>query len=100
MSISLDEMIAIIQSNKDGKDIEYRRIQEVDDSWKPYDLNRELARGFELRIKPESPKPRKFWIHDCPDATPRIRLYKDNQTFHCPNCKPAIHVREVLPKDL
>lgn len=90
MSISLDDMIVLIQAHKDGKQIEFRRPDAVDNSWKPYDLTRELARGFELRIKP---KPREFWIRMYEHGGV---IFPDKGSAECDGVT-IVHVREVLP---
>lgn len=101
MSISLDEMITLIQAHKDGKEIEFRRPNAVDDSWKPYDLSRELARGFELRIKPEPPKSREWWIIA---ETSELESFGGATLYNCKQIlldnQVQVHVREVLPEEI
>ncbi|MEY2500556.1 MAG: hypothetical protein QOI07_890 [Verrucomicrobiota bacterium] len=102
MSMTHDEMIAVIQAHKDGKIIQAlpgsSRGPWVDvvgnaPSWS-FD-------AVDYRIKPEPPKPREWWV--CYDyirldgSLNRPRFYPVKQPFLGEQVQ-QIHVREVLPE--
>lgn len=64
-SMTYDEMIAVIQAAKDGKDIEYRYPHQPND-WRLVELNKDVFSfgKFEYRIKPEPPKPKEIWVNE------------------------------------
>lgn len=97
MSMSHEEMIAVIQADKEGKTVEFRqraRSQWLDCMEPIWDFS-----DFDYRIKPTPPKPREWWI--CYDS---ISDYGDpvNPLFWSVRQvtgRKQIHVREVLPEE-
>lgn len=95
-----DEMIAVIQAHKDGKQIEW---QSVTAEWLPFAFQDLPAFNFvntRYRIKPHLPrKAREWWIH-CQDLGNAV-VYMSGM-YSCPQSQinegeHEIHVREVLP---
>lgn len=98
--MSNDEMIAVIQGQADGKEIEWRSVN-FDETWKPYGNGTRFAFDQnEYRVKPElpePPKPRGWWIR------PEKKEWEDflilDHAPAQPNAFTWVHVREVLPDE-
>lgn len=69
-----DEMIAVIQAAKEGKEIEWKYVGQ-NDGWNPLVGSTQGQvyfdfRSMEYRVKPEPVKPRQLWINEYVGATP------------------------------
>lgn len=87
--MSNDEMIAVLQADKEGKTIEWSTKGLGEPRWTA-DVNRWNFSSFDYRVKPEPPKPREFWI---------ILPLKESRCGEAWAFDPpggGIHVREVL----
>jgi len=93
-----DEMIAVIQADKDGSAVQYRLIRGGDDSWTDgksggfiWDFSK-----YEYRVKPE---PRSLWISFDERGKPQLSAESAEQA----DCLTRIEgktfflFREVLP---
>lgn len=99
MSNSHDEMIAVIQAQRDGAQIQ--EWNECHQRW--FDIIRDVTFSRRCRIKPATPKPREWWIKKCPSMLdPHAVLIFTSQitakSTDCPHCE-IFHVREVLPDE-
>jgi hypothetical protein len=100
--MSHDEMIAVIQAHKAGKQIEIQYHGCSPETWAlcgddPFTFN---FTQLDFRVKPEPPKPRDFWICYTADPTHSgsyIYGVKQNEPLH--DSRKQIHVREVLPEE-
>lgn len=92
MSMSHNEMIAVIAAHRDGKPVQV--WNHAHQKW--YDLPSDTLPGefaFNLRdyrVKSEPPKPREFWIAPAPLGICAITSFPQ---------VGYIHVREVLPDE-
>ena len=85
-----DEMIAVIQAHKDGKQIQWKSrngVDEWDDCSDGYYQPKFNFGACLYRVKPE---PREFWIHPARD---RVCEYYDSTVA---KDEGFLHVREVL----
>lgn len=96
MSMTTDEMIAVIQAYKDGKQIQYRNLQpgagwnDVSPDGPAWCFNE-----VEYRVKPEPPEPREFYL-DASDPW-KVGGYLIAYGSHHPHPgSNFIRVREVL----
>lgn len=94
-----DEMIAVIQAHKEGKQIQSRRGDWWIDIFEPsWDFSK-----YDYRIKPEPPKPREWWIVFCPKDHDGPKVFDGGLggvgASPCSDsgCR-CVHVREVLPQ--
>ena len=98
MSMSDDEIIAVVQARKEGKTIQFKYIYGRQE-WHDTTSNSPVWNFHErqYRVKPEPPKPREFWITKCNDVANGIQVHEhEPMKFGC--CEEIIHVREVLPE--
>ena len=66
MSMDHDEMIAVIQAHKEGKEIQFRCVDDFDKTWTGYSESSPSwdFSEFEYRIKPEPRKPREVFLRE------------------------------------
>jgi hypothetical protein len=102
MSMSPNEMIAVIQAHKDGKRLQYR-LQDsgLGGPWKDTPDDPMFAFNVsDYRVKPEPPKPREWWIcydHDPGESGAIICSVRQNEPLRS-TIRKQVHVREVLPE--
>ena len=95
-----DQMIAVIQAHKEGKDIEVKREYEGSNFWcltthPTWDFT-----TFDYRIKPEPRKPREWWAVYCDKHRGPLRgSLEDARHDRDWKSEPIVHVREVLPEE-
>lgn len=100
MSMSHDEMIAVIQAHAAGKTIQHRRrgAQEWSDLH-PMCFSASFE-VYDYRIKPEPPKPKEWWLISHNDTEPcglcGVFESADEATSHHATFSSLIRVREVL----
>lgn len=101
MSMSHDEMIAVIAADRDGKIVEARSYPDFGPGNPWTECTDEPSWNFdevEYRIKPEPPKPREWWIH-VPVVHASTRDIFPCPQSYVPDGEKEIHVREVLPDE-
>jgi hypothetical protein len=66
MSMDHDEMIAVIQAHKEGKEIQFRCVDDFDKTWTSYSESSPSWNfsEFEYRIKPEPRKPMVIYVNE------------------------------------
>lgn len=63
--MTIDEMIAVLQAAKDGKEIQWRPVSErLDFPWKDSSATALNFADYQYRVKPE---PRTIWVNEYPD---------------------------------
>lgn len=100
MSMTHDEMIAVLQAHKEGKAIQAKSKHDLDLDAKWQAFTTHLACGWDTftwdyRVKPEPPKPRERWIAFCPIAGHIERVTETKPILECSECR-CFFVREVL----
>lgn len=90
MSMSHEEMIAVIAASRDGKPTEWRHLPTHE--WSPFQGDFWDFTNYDYRIKPTPPKPREW--HLPPELLDSISALDFL-------CKPgdSILIREVLPEE-
>jgi hypothetical protein len=97
MSMTHDEMIAVIQAHKEGKELQWQPSKDSEfNKWQECGVPVWDFRNCKYRVKPAPPKPHEFWllrdkIYQYPDE------FCDSGNWNVGG-KP-IHVREVLPSE-
>jgi hypothetical protein len=103
MSMSIDEMIAVLQAHKDGEAVECR-ITSAGQRFSYYDCGGHFEWSkpcgtpptfnfgyYDYRVKPEPPKPRTFVLHTCAGRTEATVFLPEAAT-----ASENIEVKEVL----
>lgn len=99
-----DEMIAILQAYKEGKEIEFLDMKNPDEGWHPipgmkwnFSLDRWNFARHKYRIKPDQRKPREWVIYE---AYGRFLAYEpETSVLHAPDgssVRIVCRAREVL----
>jgi hypothetical protein len=92
-----DEMITVLQADKDGKVIQCRHLYN-DDEWADSLIPCWNFGNFEYRIKPEQPKPREWWLNVYAHWAVLHNSKAEADRCVTASCRlECIHVREVLP---
>lgn len=72
MSMTHDEMIAVIAAHKEGRAIQFRSVDRPRKPWEDYGSEGGSPSWnffhFDFRIKPEPRKPREIWVNEYPDG--------------------------------
>ena len=99
MSMAADEIIAVVQAHKEGKQIECRPRAGQQDDWTKADPIWNFP-FYDYRVKPEPPKPREWWLNEYdfqaffgPHPTLEAAIAGKTNGY-----LRSIHVREVLPE--
>lgn len=94
-----DEMIAVIQAHKDGKQVQHRRkLGRPENQWGDSLVGPGWNFAeYDYRVKPE---PREWWLLEFPDGTTSVSLKTRDEAIEAQNysafrCKATL-VREVL----
>lgn len=88
-----DEMIAVIQAHKEGKEIECSMKDK--NCWGK--STPDWAFHYcDYRVKPVPPEPREWWLHD--GRAHLSESHAINSRMVLGSSYPVIHVREVLPE--
>ena len=93
MSMTHDEMIAVIAAHRDGKAIQFRR--HGDSKWTGYlDGNSPewLFSICDYRIKPE---PLECWVNVYPNGVRTYWLDEPSAIHHCGSLGRTVHMKEV-----
>lgn len=102
MIMTHEEMIAVIQADKDGKAIEMDALHHegvTENGWCDYTGSGFDFKELRYRIKPTPPKPREWWVNKYAGYfTFHDSEVKAKDSKNC-ECKRTIHVREVLPEE-
>ena len=97
MSMSHDEMIAVIQAHKDGRVIQCRDMRDIDDTWNEGEYFVWNFESFEYRIKPE---PHSLWLVRYQSGNSASCFYTEHAAMISAASinKATIHeYKEVLP---
>ena len=92
--MTIDEMIAVLQAAKEGKQIQARSKHYPDGGWRDTDISSWHFFPFDYRVKPE---PREFWINVYPDHIDCIaHRIRERAIASCAPDAKTIRVREVI----
>lgn len=98
--MTIDEMVAVLQAAREGKDIQVRG----NNGWSDIPVPAWNFGRYDYRIKPESRKLREWWIAGLfPPQHPSYIAYNNpddaqSATLGFPGTE-CVHVREVLPDE-